>query len=131
MFAPRRQGQAHTNQTNDHTKNMKTKDVSLRAYHFTGDTLRNGEPIPPIGKWLIHKGEINPCASGLHASEHPFDALTYAPGPILHLVELAGPMKSHGDPIDKWVAQKRKIIASVDATELLLVRFPAICAFSC
>ena len=91
----------------------------MRAYHFTGQTLRNGEPIPHVGEWLEHDGPVIPCDSGLHASEHPMDALEYAPGPILHLVELEGDLVSHGDPADKWVGRRRKILATIDATELL------------
>ncbi len=90
----------------------------MRAYHFTGAKLRNGQPIPRIGKWLEHKGAIVACSSGLHASAHPFDALTYAPGPLLHLVELEGELVSHGSPVDKWAGRRRKIIASVDVTEI-------------
>jgi hypothetical protein len=91
----------------------------MRAYHFTTDTLRDGRPIPAVGEWLEHKGEVIPCKSGLHASEHPFDALRYAPGLLLHLVELDGDLKSHGNPVDKWVGRRRKIIATVNAEELL------------
>jgi len=85
-------------------------------YHFTGKTLRDGQPIPPIGVWLEHPGEIIMCQSGLHASRHPFDALTYAPGEFLHRVRLAGKMQTQDD---KVVAQKRLIVASLDATDLL------------
>jgi hypothetical protein len=91
----------------------------MRAYHFTSDKLRNGRPIPAVGEWLKHEGEIEPCKSGLHASEHPLDALKYAPGPFLHLVELEGDLKSHGNPVDKWVGRRRKIIATVNMEELL------------
>jgi len=87
------------------------------GYHFTSDTLRNGEPLPPIGEWLEHSGPIIPCASGLHMSEHPFDALIYAPGCLLHYVELEGDLQSHSK--DKWLGRRRKIIKTVDATELL------------
>jgi len=81
------------------------------AYHFTSETLRDGSPVPPIGEWLEHDGELIMCKSGLHASLHPFDALKYAPGNILHLVELGGEIiQGH----DKVVAQKRKIIKSVN-----------------
>jgi hypothetical protein len=91
----------------------------MRAYHFTTDTLRDGRPIPAVGEWLKHDGEIDPCVSGLHASEHPFDALRYAPGLLLHLVELEGDLKSHGNPVDKWVGRRRKIISTINAEELL------------
>ena len=85
-------------------------------YHFTGDTLRDGRPVPAIGEWLVHEGPIKLCASGLHASRHPFDALTYAPGARLHRVELRG---IEGEEADKVVARERRIIASIDAADLL------------
>jgi hypothetical protein len=88
-------------------------------YHFTGATLRNGDPIPPIGTWLTFEGKIVPCKSGLHASDHPFDALQYAPGNILHRVILKGGLVLHGNPVDKWVGERRKIIASVNAEPML------------
>ena len=88
-------------------------------YHFTGDTLRDGRPIPPIGEWLEHEGPLVPCSAGLHASEHPFNALSFAPGNRLHLVELGGKIIPHGDPVDKVVAQKRKIVKSIEAEKLL------------
>ena len=91
----------------------------MKAYHFTGDTLRDGRPIPAIGEWLDHPGPIVPCESGLHASEHPFDALQFAPGPMLHLVELDGEIQTHGNPPDKIVGRRRRIVASIDATDLL------------
>lgn len=94
---------------------------TLSGYHFTGDTLRDGSPIPPIGKWLVHKGEVVPCACGLHMSEHPFDALRYAPGKYLHKIELRGDLTSHaeGGKIDKWVGRERKIMATIDAEKLM------------
>ena len=89
------------------------------GYHFTGEKLRDGRPIPPIGEWLVHKGPVVPCQSGLHMSEHPFDALQNAPGPHLHRVELEGDLTPHGNPVDKWVGRRRRILASIDATGLL------------
>jgi len=93
----------------------------LFAYHFTGDALKDGSPIPDTGQWLeLPAGVlVEPCESGFHASVHPFDALCYAPGPRLHYVELDGEIKAHGDPVDKYAARKRRIIASIDATDLL------------
>ena len=58
----------------------------IDAYHFTGDVLRDGRPIPPVCQTLVHDGPLVLCAQGLHASEHPFDALAYAPGARLHRV---------------------------------------------
>jgi hypothetical protein len=91
----------------------------VKGYHFTSDTLRDGRPIPAVGEWLEHDGPVVPCESGLHAGEHPFDTLAYALGPILHRVELEGDLVSHGEPVDKWVGRRRKILASIDATNLL------------
>ena len=99
----------------------------MNGYHFTGDTLRDGRPIPLIGEWLEHDGPIEPCQSGLHASEHPFDALSVARGNMLHKVELEGDLQSHGDPINKWVGRRRKILATIDA-EPLLREFARWCA---
>jgi len=100
-------------------KAVKRSRARKYYYHFTGDTLRDGSPLPPVGKWLTHRGEIEPCKRGLHASEHPIDALQYAPGTKLHLVELGKVVISHGDPVDKVVSNRRRIIKTIDAQELL------------
>ena len=91
----------------------------MLGYHFTTDTLRDGRPIPPVGEWLVHSGPLIPCRSGLHASEHPLDALFYAPGPLLHKVVLDGEMVAHGHPVDKWCGRRRCILETIDATMLL------------
>jgi hypothetical protein len=93
-------------------------DVIL-AWHFTANTLRDGSPLPPLGEWLEYDGPIDPCCSGLHGSVHPFDALQYAPGPLLHRVELAGTIVPHGNPIDKYAASRRRILASHNASDTL------------
>ena len=85
------------------------------AYHFCGDTLRDGRPIPADGEWLTHDGNVVMCASGLHASRHPFDALQYAPGPILCRVECEDGVTEHDD---KLVCRRRRIIKRIDATDL-------------
>jgi hypothetical protein len=105
---------------------MKTKNKKY-YYHFTTNTLRDGRPIPPMGEWLTHEGDLVPCESGLHASEHPRDALTYAPGIRLHKVELSGDILEHGEPVDKVCARKRKIVASINAEDVLR-RFARRCA---
>ncbi len=88
----------------------------MLAYHFTGDKLRDGRHVPAIGEKLVHHGALLMCQSGLHASEHSFDALKYAPGPLLHLVECGGKIiKGDG----KLVCAERTIIKSIDATGLL------------
>jgi hypothetical protein len=86
------------------------------AYHFVGEKLRDGRPIPPDGEWLVHEGEMVICESGLHASKHPLDALNYAPGGTLCLVECEDIGEEHND---KFVCRCRKIVKRIDATELL------------
>ena len=87
------------------------------AYHFTGDKLRDGRDVPAIGEWLEHKGPAVLCQSGLHASRTPFQAFSFAPGFQLHKVEIAGIV---AETDNKLVATKRKIIASLDAKEIIL-----------
>lgn len=89
---------------------------AILAWHFTCDKLRDGSPIPPIGEWLEFTGAVEICKSGLHASRHPFDALEYAPGSILHRVECN---KIVTDQWDKFVCRRRRIIASRDAEKML------------
>jgi hypothetical protein len=86
------------------------------AFHFVGDTLRDGRPVPADGVWLEHEGEIKICESGLHASWEVADALLCAPGNTLCLVEVDGIAKEQSD---KLVARRRKIVARFDATALL------------
>lgn len=90
--------------------------MSIYAWHFTGDRLRDGRPLPAVGEWLEHEGLVRICESGLHASRRPADALWYAPGPMLHLVECA---EIASEQADKLVCRRRRIIASMDATDML------------
>lgn len=99
---------------------------TVMAYHFVGDRLRDGRPVPPDGAWLEHDGPLVLCETGLHASRHPFDALGYAPGPILCRVEIGGTII---ESEDKLVAVRRRIVARADATEALryFARMQALC----
>jgi len=91
------------------------------AWHFLaeGSVMRDGRIAPADGVKLVHTGDVIPCSRGLHASAHPFDALQYAPGPVLCLVECGGIIKEHGNPVDKIACSERTIIARMDATPLL------------
>ena len=96
------------------------------GYHFVNDALRDGTKIPKDGVWLEHTGQIKMCSSGLHGSLSAFDALQYAPGNTLCLVEFGGEIiEGH----DKLVARARKIIARFEADELLF-KFARDCALS-
>lgn len=94
------------------------------AYHFVGETLRDGRPIPADGEWLEHTGNIVICKSGLHFSLHPFDALQYAQGNTLCLDEFDGDVKLEND---KGVCRRRKIVKRIDA-EPLMYEFTRWCA---
>jgi len=91
-------------------------ETTVTGWHFTNDRLRNGDPIPPVGEWIRAEGNIVLCRNGLHCSERLMDALHYAPGELLHRVELRGELL---DGRDKWVGRERRIIASADATAML------------
>lgn len=100
-------------------------DPKTMFFHFTdGNKLRDGSPVPPRGEWLKFSGSPLICERGLHASRHPFDALKYAPGANLHLVKLGKIYEEHDD---KVVSDRRLILASVDA-ENLLFKFARDCA---
>src|SRR5208282_4003197 len=96
-----------------------------RAYHFAGETLRNGEPIPLDGEWLYARArDLKMCEYGLHFSEHPLDALNYAPGFTCCLIEYGGKvLRQH----DKGCASERLIVARVDVKALCL-KFARDCA---
>lgn len=86
------------------------------AYHFTGATLRDGRPIPAVGEILRHDGPIEWCKSGLYASLKPHQAVRYAPGTMLHMVECSRIWKRSNA---KFVCRKRIIRKSFDATYLM------------
>ena len=97
---------------------------TVLAYHFTdGYRLRDGQPLE-MGREYVFDGEPVMCVRGYHASRHVFDALKYAPRSILSWVEC----KEITDECDdKLVCRRRRVIATIDATELLR-RFARMCA---
>ena len=88
----------------------------MKAWHFVGNTLRDGSPIPADGVKLVYPHTPILCKRGLHASIDPFDALQYAPGENLCLVECGGVVLHQND---KLVCTERTIIARMDATHML------------
>ena len=88
------------------------------AWHFVGEKLRDDRPVPADGEWLEYSGPLKLCESGLHWSREPFDALQYAPGATLCLVEIGGEIVEEKGG-DKGISTRRKIIARMDATELM------------
>ena len=94
---------------------MKAIMKTIKAWHFVGKTLRDGSPIPRNGKKLRYDNPLLICSSGFHASKIPYDALQYAPGNTLCLVECGGEFIHQND---KFCCSERTIIARMDATEL-------------
>ena len=90
--------------------------ASELAWHFVGETLRDGRPIPPDGKWFAHKGPVVMCETGLHASTRMIDALMYAPGNTI--CRVAVDIIKQRDA-DKLVARRRKILWRYDAEDTL------------
>ena len=86
------------------------------GWHFVADKLRDGSPLPKVGKWEVFKGALSMCNSGLHVGITPWDALKYAPGATLRLVEYAEVGETDEDKI---VCRKRRTVAQFDATEML------------
>ena len=91
----------------------------MRAFYFSNSDkkLRHNDGRQ-IRKGRTHKVKCDPvlCEWGLHASERLIDALKYAPGKYLWLVDLNGKIVA-GD--DKAVADERKYIDGFDAGDLL------------
>ena len=90
--------------------------TTIKAWHFVGDRLRDGRPIPADGEWLVHEGPIEICASGLHASRRPWHALQYSPGAVLCYVECRGEVV---EQLDKLACRERRILVRADVTETL------------
>jgi len=94
------------------------------AYHFTdGYHLRDGQLLE-TGREYVFDGEPVMYECGYHASRHVFDALKYAPGSILSWVECREVTEERDY---KLVCRRRRVIATIDATELLR-RFARLCA---
>jgi len=92
-------------------------DDKILAWHFVGETLRDGREIPADGAILTHVGPVIPCQRGLHASERLIDALQYAPGHTLCRVECWGDIEHDAD--DKLAARNRRILWRIDAEQVL------------
>ena len=98
------------------------------AWHFlNGNKLRDGRDAPEDGVPLIYDGPVKICESGLHASKRLIDALTYAPGCTLCLVECEDIHEEHGD---KLVCSKRTILWQIPEERMkrVLVWFAYWCA---
>ena len=91
----------------------------MKAWHFIKEDYTCGHGrLGKIeaGKTYTADGEISLCENGLHASKRILDALSYGPGSVVCRVEMSGKI-IHDD--NKLVAEKRKVLWILDATNLL------------
>lgn len=98
------------------------------AYWFAASPIlphNDGRPIVIGGSHTVLP-PIQLCYHGLHWSEHPFDALHYAPGNLLYKVEPFGDFLIERD---KGCSTGRKYLAVQDATKILQI-FARECALS-
>ena len=95
------------------------KTLPREGYWFSDNSgvLPHGDGRPiVIGQKLSVKGKLVICQHALHGSFDPFDALQYAPGPILHRVLFSGARVEENDKVG---SRSRTVLASVDATAML------------
>jgi hypothetical protein len=92
----------------------------MKAFYFATEERKlrydDNRPIT-IGESHRVDCEPVPCSQGLHASRRLIDALSYAPGCILYLVELGGQIIEN---VDKVCATERTYLAEFDARDLLI-----------
>ena len=99
--------------------------TTLEAWHFLKADGRSSEGRRrPSRDGAIerHRGRLVPCESGLHSSPTPWDALCYAPGPLLSRVlipEVGEHTLTHGNPIDKYVSTRRLRVQTLDISREL------------
>ena len=74
-----------------------TKENPLVVWHFAGDTLRDGSPLPKSGDVLATIRNPKLCERGWHGSVRLIDALKYAPGARLSRRGLYGEVLAQED----------------------------------
>lgn len=91
---------------------------SVIGYHFAGNTLRDGSPLPKAGDPLPELNGTRICQPGMyHCSTRAIDALTYAPGPCVAIVRVYQNVATQDD---KAAGQRRDTLTDyVDASEAL------------
>ena len=99
-------------------KTKQTKQKTIQAFYFAKDNKKlryHDNRKIRVGSTHTVEGKLSLCSNGLHASKRLIDALSYAPGSQLYLVELSGDiLEGH----DKLCASYRKYLARIDADKL-------------
>ena len=80
------------------------------------------------GVWKTHKGKLELCEKGFHASNLLVDAIQYVTPGIVCLVEYEG-KSIEGD--DKFVCSRMRVIKTFRLTKKMSVEFAIFCASSC
>ena len=108
---------------------MKPKEPHILAWHFLPAVgkLSHNDPRPVVvGGTLHHRGPVECCESGLHASVGLIDALSHRCGAVLYRVECWGDVNTQSDKI---AVRHRKCLAMADITPQLQL-FAVLCAES-
>src|SRR3990167_3097287 len=97
------------------------------AWHFVGNKLKDGRPLPKSGVVLKQSGTIVPCKNGLHGSIKIVDGLRYAPiyTKWICRTKHSGIIVPHNN--DKIASSERTILWKVKA-EPILCEFVRLCA---
>ena len=94
------------------------------AFHFLRDDWRAGsgtEPAWHVGEERTIEGVLGLCSRGYHYSPTPYDALGYAPGSVLCMVDVDTPEAPELHDGSKGVSRRRKLLAGKNvARELRL-----------
>ncbi len=90
----------------------------MLAYHFLRDNMTSGSDLRPwvVGEERTLKGRLILCGYGYHYSPTARDALYYAEGPILCLVDVDddGPQECDCPGAHKGVSRRRKLLAAAN-----------------
>ena len=92
----------------------------MKAFYFSEESKKlRYDDNRDIAVETTHtvKGDLELCRNGLHASKRVIDALSYAPGPILWLVDVDDNEMLESD--DKVCSRSRKYLAEFDTTDVL------------
>ena len=95
------------------------KGKHIRCWHFVAQDKRlrwGSRAVVEEGKTYRVKGPLVMCEKGLHGSRSLIDALQYAPGTWICLVEIWGDVQEQPD---KLVGRNRKVLRMIDGARLL------------
>ena len=105
-------------------------NTPIKAWHFIHNdfTIKTSSMKRPLkvhqGQVLRHRGPLELCKRGLHASIKPIDAIYYAPGSVVCRVECSGDV-IHDE--DKLVCSRKRVLWVKNA-ERTLHEFAIRCA---